>query len=1197
MVQLNLGQRIDRSAQRVLTPLAALMARNKHTGRAAMEASYAAGLVALGLGVKSWQVGSSLKEAAELRGLASYTELMNSYGLFETSHLLGQPVAEPAGYLERGWVLANHKLVAFHAAFITSIFNLPFQTEVFTNFLDRVVVNGIVTPENIPDAAMHAGYDILAFVFLSAETALSAAILYTAWHTGIAVHEIGHYVTAAKLSALNKASQTTADALQEKSFLSKVGWYAKMFVQVPWGRFEGVKKEGGNFAPDAPFNLAVAAAGPRWSAGLAIATLPIATIFMALGLILGEETAMYIGRFFFAPGVIGLLDRLFADPGKLKAFNAREAAAKEAAARVAKQATQASLLDQLLGVATMLRESRFKTVELPGGSVVSAPWQWRNSAMGGCHTEKEYPESNISMQEGMFIPLCARSIEDAQEVTVRLQNRLKEIIESAPGARVMGIGLEGGLAPYVDKEPGDKVPEQRVWRMMKQAILDCGLRPGVDVAIALDPAASELENAYRTETGQPDSVGMYLFWRDGGKVSMSRDDILELYVTAIERDGVPIVSIEDGFGERDHEGWRNLMKRLGDCLIIIGDDLVTTQDALIEKCARDKLINTSLIKANQIGSLTETVLAMLTSWAYGAELVISHRSKSPNDPFEAEIATGMNVMGIKAGGGANTERLQKYGRVAEILSLAQASSRPMTAPERAQVETDLRSLVFEVTGLTDVEIRSEAVELGLSRLLFRLLAIEAVIGREEPTNAGIPTGHATVLLDRTGAIRFSGGVPKGTSAGETEAIHVTDSIIRPSEITKRHPDLFNTTEDGTLRFAKSVKQNIIEDQNDPELTALWCSAQRYKGAGCLVAVENIEGILGQAFLGKKLADIGSLRDIDRVLLSLERQAAINAGQLAEDAPYEEQVHVMQRKGFLGMNAILSMSLALGRAIAARDGKELWQLVREQAMGTMRGFILANDSSKKADDLARIDINDLRGVFRQVAEGLIEQGLDIHMLLREQLPVYTVPEDVRLKMIFDNQQIIGQLNPQHREEMAALRECFEISGSVTYEAEIRDLAGVETSFIRVRPNSKHGLGEHWHSRAEGDEFQEAYDHKGQTMQRREIWIDAVNAGKRGQVFSGKHLVAIPNRLDGKRGTITLLLGEFKDLSLPTRKRYFATQLKSLEKYAMDWGNGSDPQDLKAAVEQAFANVPVADLFEKSTKDIFDLHIKSKLPSNS
>src|SRR4030042_214590 len=218
---------------------------------------------------------------------------------------------------------------------------------------------------------------------------------------------------------------------------------------------------------------------------------------------------------------------------------------------------------------------------------------------------------------------------------------------------------------------------------------------------------------------------MYRFWRDKSKLDMSRDEILELYKQAME-DGVPVLSIEDGFGELDHEGWKNLMKELGDKIFVIGDDLVTTKDSNIENCAKNGEINASLIKANQIGTLTETVLAMLTSLAYGAELVISHRSKSPNDPFEAEIGTAMNALGVKCGGGANTERLQKYGRVMEILALARASQREMSAKERKEVEETVKELVKILTGKDDVAIRSDAGNIDITSLLIKMLAIEAV---------------------------------------------------------------------------------------------------------------------------------------------------------------------------------------------------------------------------------------------------------------------------------------------------------------------------------------------------------------------------------------------------------------------------------------------------------------------------------------
>jgi len=869
---------------------------------------------------------------------------------------------DAGGYLERGWVIANHKLVSFHAAFISSVMNLP--------------------------PSVQGKMATLKFMFLSWETIVSCIVLYLSWHIGIALHELGHYLTAGKLTALNKTSQEHYDAMKDKPFGVKFPWLAKAFLLIPWGKFEGVKKDGGNFAPDAPYNLAVAASGPVWSSYLAMTALPIAIICLALGLTWRNEGLIYIGRFFLAPGVVGLLDRFLADHGKYREFKMREQIAAEQAARAAAAISKESWLYKVKEVKQKLLTTRMQQVVLKDGTKVTAPWQFRNCAMGGRHTEKEYPESNISMQESMFMPLSARTYEEAQEMTVKLQYRLKEIIESAPGAKVMGVGSEGGIATYVDKEPQDRVPEQRMWRLMKQAILDCEYVPGVDVAIALDPAASELENAYREETGQKDSVGMYRFWRDKSKVDMSRDEILGLYKEAMEN-GIPVLSVEDGFGEMDHAGWQLIMKELGDKIFIIGDDLVTTKDENIEKCARNGEINATLIKANQIGTLSETVLAMLTSLAYGAELVVSHRSKSPNDPFEAEISTAMNTLGMKAGGGANTERLQKYGRVMEILALAKASQREMTEKELREVEENVKELVRILTGKEDVSIMSDAAEIDITSLLIRMLAIETVSGTEEATNAGIPSAAATLFLGKSGIIRFKGSTPLGQSAGVDEAVHYVDSIIRPNELTRKYPEMFKDAGDGTLRFKKDVTFAQVQAKNDNALAALWKKTRRYDGKGCMDAVEHIEKILAKAFTGRKLSQLGTVLETDRELLKLEFEEAVRAGVVSANASASEKTKIMQRKGVLGMNAILSMSLALGRAIAARDGKELWQLIRAMATEAMAKFVAAESGKNNVAALKTMDFEQLKVEFRKASEQAIKSNKTIFELLRKQLPAYPV----------------------------------------------------------------------------------------------------------------------------------------------------------------------------------------------------------------
>ncbi len=880
--------------------------------------------------------------------------------------------ARRCGFLERGWVIANHKLVSFHAAFISSVLSLP---------------DGVT-----------GKLETLRFMFLSGETLISLVMFYISWHIGIAIHEMGHYLTAARLSALNPESQRKADAMAGRNPVIRWAWYLGMLARIPWGRFSGVRKDNGNYAPDSPYNLAVAAAGPVWSGVLAAVMLPAAAVCIGTGLVADSHILVYVGRFFLAPGIVGLLDRMLADRGKLREFRQRERRAAEKEALVESMASTEEWMEKVGSVRQRLLDNRMRSVPLDSGGYVSTPWQFRNCAMGGRHTEKQYPESNISMQESMFVPLSTSTYEEAQEMTVSLQYRLKEIIESAPGAKVMGIGIEGGLAPYIERDPQDRVPELRLWRMMKQAVLDCGLEPGVDVAIALDPAASELENAYRTETGQMDSVGMYRFWRDRGKVDMSRDEVLDLYRRAMEEDGIPILSIEDGFGEQDHEGWKLAMKgdpergvkSLGERIFIVGDDLVTTKDETIELCARNGEINATLIKANQIGTLSETVLAMLTSLAYGSELIVSHRSKSPNDPFEADFAVAMNTLGLKAGGGTNTERLQKYGRVTEILSMAGMNKGEDSRNATESGNRRISKLLTTLTGRDDINAEPGVSDDDLAGLLMRALAITAINGTEEPTNAGIPSAAATVMLGGGSSLRFKGSTPLGTSAGEDEAIHYVDSIIEQNEVTLTYPDLFSEQKDGTFRFADTVDNTLVKARDDKALLALWTGANRYNGRGCMKAVDHIESVIANAFRGRELSDIEGILQIDRELLQLELSRAFDTGRLSTSATEDQRIHAMQRKAALGMNAILSVSLALGRMIAARDGMELWQLIRGIAVDAMAGFITACAPAlaPECESPHSMDFEELKKMFREAARNPIDEGRDIYRLLREQLPVYS-----------------------------------------------------------------------------------------------------------------------------------------------------------------------------------------------------------------
>jgi enolase len=785
-----------------------------------------------------------------------------------------------------------------------------------------------------------------------------------------------------KLNALNESILPDAQKRYRSKGLAKILWYIEMFIKIPYGKFTGVKKEGLTYYPEAPFNLSVAAAGPEMSGNMALVMLPIAIILLAGGLI-GEHIILtYLGRLCLGIGTVGLLDFLLADPGKYREFKERESKAKLKAQKI--EVTRVGWSARAKEVKKMMMEKRIQTIKLPDGDVVCPPWQFRNCGMGGRHTEKEYPESNISMQEMMFIPLCAKNYEEAQMITVALQSRLKEIIEKSEGARVMGIGLEGGLAPYIAKEPGDIIPEQRLWRMAIQAIKDIGFRPGEDVALAFDPALSELSNAYREEFNQPDAVGMYYFWRSEEKVVMSRDQLIDLYKKTV--DELPIFMLEDAFAEDDYEGWRLLMKELGDNLFIVGDDIVTTRDSTIEKCADDGLMNVSLIKANQIGTLSETLIAMLVALGKGMDLLVSHRSKSPNDDMEAQIALSANTMGLKAGGGANTERLFKYGSITKIMKeLEIAQEKEYERKEHPEVTNFLNNLV-----ITDI------------------------IAYEEPTNAGIPSVGVNIYAGIPGSweykkiLKMTGSTPLGTSAGTGEAIHLVDSTIEKSPLIERYAGLFAPQPDKTYKFKKGIKEIEILEKNDPELSALWQKVQRYDGKGCLNAVSNIMNIIAPQFLGKRISEFKSISTVDKLLLNLELETAIARGKVGKDAPIDERIEIMQRKGNLGMNAILSVSLAMGRLIAHIQGKELWQLLREEMKQLIASTVVAHGGLEIIKDFipdekirkiqsadkelaqilsAELPFSTLVKILQQVEQKLKKENKKLYQVLREQAKIY------------------------------------------------------------------------------------------------------------------------------------------------------------------------------------------------------------------
>jgi enolase len=274
---------------------------------------------------------------------------------------------------------------------------------------------------------------------------------------------------------------------------------------------------------------------------------------------------------------------------------------------------------------------------IPEGVTASLPVPHFNVLNGGVHAPND-----LDFQEFMIAPVGAPSMAEAVRAGAEVYGALRR--ELSGRHLSTGLGDEGGFAPEI-AEPED------VLRLLVQAISDAGYKAGADgVSIALDPAASEFR--------QPD--GRY---RVAGQL-LSSADMIDRY--ALMTAQYPVHSIEDGLGEDDDEGWIMLTARLGATTELVGDDIFCTNPAIITSAIARGIGNSSLIKLNQIGTVTETLQAMAICRAAGYRQFVSHRSGETEDHFIADLAVGTGCGRLKTGAPARGERVAKYNRLMEI---------------------------------------------------------------------------------------------------------------------------------------------------------------------------------------------------------------------------------------------------------------------------------------------------------------------------------------------------------------------------------------------------------------------------------------------------------------------------------------------------------------------------------------------------
>ena len=275
-----------------------------------------------------------------------------------------------------------------------------------------------------------------------------------------------------------------------------------------------------------------------------------------------------------------------------------------------------------------------------GVNAKKLPIPMMNVLNGGKHAD-----SSVDFQEYMIMPVGAKSLHEAIRMGAETFHALKKVLKDK--GHVTAVGDEGGFAPNLgsNEEPLEVIVE---------AIKKAGYVPGKDICLAMDVAASEFYNA---------ETGMYELKKSKGG-NLTTAQMIDLLASFVEK--YPLISIEDGLGERDWAGWQKLTARLGGKIQIVGDDVFVTNPKIVKKGIKDGVANSVLIKLNQIGTLTETLDCCQEAERAGYTCVVSHRSGETEDTTIADLVVALNAGQIKTGSMSRTDRIAKYNQLMRI---------------------------------------------------------------------------------------------------------------------------------------------------------------------------------------------------------------------------------------------------------------------------------------------------------------------------------------------------------------------------------------------------------------------------------------------------------------------------------------------------------------------------------------------------
>jgi len=302
----------------------------------------------------------------------------------------------------------------------------------------------------------------------------------------------------------------------------------------------------------------------------------------------------------------------------------------------------------ILGTSLAVAKAAANSLDLPlyryvGGVYAHVlPVPMMNILNGGAHTGWQSTDA----QEFMVMPLGAESFSEGLRWGAEIYHALKSVLKGRGYTAL--VGDEGGYAPAL------KANSEAV-EVILEAVEKAGYKAGEQVAIALDPAASELFE---------EDTGLYNLRKEGRK--LTSEQMVSFWKSWVDQ--YPIVSIEDGLAQDDWEGWKLMVRELGNRLQIVGDDLLVTNPARVRRAIQERAANALLVKLNQIGTLTETIEAVETCQRAGWRAVTSHRSGETEDSTIADLAVALNMGQIKTGAPARSDRVAKYNQLLRIES-------------------------------------------------------------------------------------------------------------------------------------------------------------------------------------------------------------------------------------------------------------------------------------------------------------------------------------------------------------------------------------------------------------------------------------------------------------------------------------------------------------------------------------------------